>query len=726
MAIPAPRYLEIRKLHIRLSEGIRMRRFFLMSVRWAALVLIPAVGLSPSTAAEGTETGPAIAAKDLLNPYKAPVLPPPIVKATVLAKLEGKHPRILLPQGGLPEYLKRAKGTHRHIAAEIRELADLILGKGIEKQPKNAEGPMRRALRKPGLLAWAYAATGDVKYRDAAIRWTLACCRYPHWDIDVDLAAGHALVAISQVYDWFYETLTPEQRRIIRDKVALQGKRMALVWGKKKVKGGTWWTRSFLQNHGMINSAGLFIAGLAFHGEIPDAEVWIDLAEKHFDKVFSIVNEDGSNMEGINYWGYGTEHLLLYAEAARSVLGRDYFKSSGYLRNTGRFFLAHTTPWLRFGDHAVPYASPGLSAGTHGPSHILWCIAGSAGDGLMQHMGDLAWRKKLNAWSPMRAYALLWYEPEIKATPPESKATDFAFADLGIATARSSWKEDATLLWFKCGPFQGRAATKVFNKNVCSPHGRPDQSVFQIISRGERLTAYGNHLCANQSMILIRGHGQVGESPRGLMGRALIGLKQAQLLRADSTREYAYFAGDVGDVYRKEAGLKQLRRHVIYLKPDDVLVVDDVLLGEAPKKATKPAKGENGKAAADVVWQLQAAHPARKVAPRHFVVSAKKGALDVMSCLPEEVTMDAPGPRDNRGYMVAKVFQTIHPIRIQVRPKSKRPILVTYLHCRTPKDQPATRPEVQREADLLTVRVDVAGKKRSVTVDLDKSVCTVR
>ena len=310
--------------------------------------------------------------------YVRPQLPPKVTPRPLEA-MAGVHPRILLPEGGMAELIERGQTTHSQFVGRIREMADRIIERGPSPSA-NTERTGRVALRKPAQLAWAYAATGETKYRDAAIRFALACCEYPKWHIDVDLAASHGAVALSQVYDWFYHDMTEEQRTTIREKMRYQGNLLNSPFGPEKVVGGTWWTQSYLQNHGMENTAGLAAAGIVFYEEIPEARDWLDNAERHMDKVLSICNDDGSSMEGMNYWAYGVEHLLLWSELAKSALGRDYFATSGHLRNLGRFFIGLSAPWMVEGDHVFPYGAPILSTGTHGPYHILFKSAAISRD----------------------------------------------------------------------------------------------------------------------------------------------------------------------------------------------------------------------------------------------------------------------------------------------------------------------------------------------------------
>ncbi len=645
-----------------------------------------------------------------------PKIPPAAkVGSRPLDKMAGVHPRILIPAGGLAELRKRAETTHRRFVPGIKKMADDIMAKGPQLDPKQTESNMRQQMRKPGQLAWAYIATGDTKYRDAAIEYTMVACNYPKWHIDVDLAAAHGMVAISQVYDWFYDDLTEQQRKTILKKIRYQGNLLNSPFVLKKVKGGTWWTRTLLQNHGMENCAGLFAGGAVFYHEIPEAREWFNNAEEHFDKVFSIMPDDGSSMEGMNYWGYSAEHLLLYADMARQITGRDFFATSGHLQNLGKFLIGMTTPWLRNQDHVFPFAAPIVSTGMHGPYHLMYKSAAISRHPQTQDMGDKTWDDFV-PWSPFKPYVLLWYDPTVEPIDFRTSPTANVFPEHGFVTVRDSWDENATALWFKCGPFQGKAASKRFKKSVASPHARADQMSFQIVTRGQRMTSYGNWKCEQYSYPMFRGVAQYGgDRKSGLNGGEIFKMAKVEpsLKRVTTSEGFDYIAGDAGKIYRDEAGVKSFRRHIVFLKPDDILIIDDIKLSRG--KSDKP----------DVDWRLQALAQPRKITDNHFVIERENAAMDVIQCLPGDFAMSATGAIDNDGYAMAKQLMTVYRLDIESTEPVSDTVLVTYLRCRNTTDAPPARPEVSLDGRTVTAKVETADGSKLVEVNLRNFTCKV-
>jgi hypothetical protein len=81
--------------------------------------------------------------------------------------------------------------------------------------------------------ALAWLLTGNQQYLDAARRWSLAACGYPHWGLGTedgsDLAAGHQLYGLALVYDWLYSSLDPEAGATARVWIDLSLERFRLT-----------------------------------------------------------------------------------------------------------------------------------------------------------------------------------------------------------------------------------------------------------------------------------------------------------------------------------------------------------------------------------------------------------------------------------------------------------------------------------------------------------------
>jgi len=178
--------------------------------------------------------------------------------------------------------------------------------------------------------------------------------------------------------------------------------------------------------------------------------------------------------------------------------------------------------------------------------------------------------------------AMLWYDATVDTHRPAAIPLTKRFHDWDLAIMRSSWRQDATICSFRCSPVGGHQAEHIQRPAYPgSGHCHPDANSFTIFSRGEWLAADAGAALTKQThhhnTLTFNGVGQRGEGHRWLRGRALFGLAhKPRLVFQDSTPDYEYFAGDASHGYRKEAGLRKFLRHFLYVKPDTVVIVDQV------------------------------------------------------------------------------------------------------------------------------------------------------
>jgi hypothetical protein len=151
--------------------------------------------------------------------------------------------------------------------------------------------------------------------------------------------------------------------------------------------------------------------------------------------------------------------------------------------------------------------------------------------------------------------------------------------------ARSSWTDpDATLVGFKCGPFMGRTLSRDAVFDYGTGHQDADSGSFQLFSHGEFLAIdplyTGKERTEDHSTMLFKGHGQLGEQNAFGSMEALRFGHHPEIVHAETTARYDYVVGDVTRAYHPALGLARFVRHLLFLKPDVLLVADDVALRE--------------------------------------------------------------------------------------------------------------------------------------------------
>lgn len=521
---------------------------------------------------------------------------------------EGVHPRLFLTAGELPGLREKAKTTHREILASLEKMLDGEL-RGYEPMtPGKAAGqvdldPLRGHGSIPGIVAFSALITQDPKRIALAKKWLLAECAIERWGTakggeddghEHDLVAGHALAGVALAYDWLYDVLTPAERTRVRNKLANQAAVMYAA-ASVRMKKSRGWQDSLFQNHNWVNNAGLGLAGWALEGEFAEAPEWAAQAEANARRVLEAWAgvTDGSNHEGYQYWSYGTEALLMTLDQMKRRGSGDPFAGSAWLRAAAAWRLAGTMP--RTGDHLG--VGDCIRQEIHSAPAVLRKLAAEYRQGFAQELAsEVAAHMNATRRGGQAPFEFLWYDAGLAPEPLEKQALSAYFPDQGLVTARSAWAPGATFFSFKCGAPGGRtqfdhARGEAPDVTYCDMgHDHADQNSFTFYARESYLLDDGLYekpkSTANHNTVLVDGKGQLGE------GRAWFSPPDMEFLTADRTGKILFFkdstthvetAGEASRCYDPALGLKRFTRRALYLRPDVVLLVDD-LEADKPRK----------------------------------------------------------------------------------------------------------------------------------------------
>ncbi len=438
------------------------------------------------------------------------------------------------------------------------------------------DGAIREFGDRIPFMALAYLITEDDKYLIGTRRWMNALSSYKDWASNTDLGAAHLLFSMSVAYDWLYDKWTTEERSRFSNKIF----KHANILHQTLKKGSTWWTRReyLMQNHNYTNVMSIAVAGIALQNETPDTNEWIIDAEQNFQKVLQLLSPDGASHEGVGYWGYGIESLLKYYLANPKIDRSHIIKNSSFFQNTARFRLYASLPG--YVDN-VDYAdSPRFD--WNGPGYSLRALASIFSDG---HAQWLAERIEIaRGVIPHHSWLnLLWYDESVTPIPPDNLPIFSFFDNLGIFISRSDWTDDATWVFFKAGPSQGKLAE---SKDIYTgSHIHPDAGNFLVWAKGNWLVVDDGNVykkrTENHNVLLFNEIGQLGE------GEKWFNLKPAKEYAAtskfthlDLQTKYQYLAAEIGCMYPPEAGVKTWTRSFIWLPPDNLIIHDDIVLSK--------------------------------------------------------------------------------------------------------------------------------------------------
>ena len=498
------------------------------------------------------------------------------------------HPRLFLDAGRFEALRGQIQSTHASIWRTVKGRADRFLGTpppAYERPttPDDEQLWQRDVGNLMPYFALAYRLTGDARYLAAAKSYALAAASYPTWGAGknqgIALAASHLLSGVSIVYDWLQAELTGPERAALRAAIATHA---AEIYAYQS--SGPGGARPLLVNSTWVRVSALGTAGFVLQGEDPAAPQWSDFVTRYFRGVMASLGPDGASFEGVGYWGYSVEYLLRYLDLA-ATLGNEDLHQNDWLRKTAFYRLYLSLPagaWSKT-DSVVDIAdSPRLN--WYGPDYSLRALARLFRDAHAQWLAAQIDAKGVadldSSW-----LSLVWFDPSLEPEAPSSLPTLRYFTDMGIVSARSGWSGTESLVVFKSGPFAGHHVMDALAYDPGAYHAHPDANHFVLFGGGEWLIrddGYGPKSTKQHNALLVNGRGQVGEGGKEFNSAAALAARAiARIVEARSTPAIDLMTGDATQTYPKELGVERAVRHLLFLKPDVLIVLDDI-------KTTKP------------------------------------------------------------------------------------------------------------------------------------------
>ncbi|MFD0959689.1 Ig-like domain-containing protein [Paenibacillus chungangensis] len=430
------------------------------------------------------------------------------------------------------------------------------------------------------LISFAYLLTDDPVYLNAAKDWAVTASQYPTWGRgyaeNADLAAGHLLYGLATFYDWLYDDLDAQTRTTVKNVLLERGN----IMYQAAIRDDGWkWTEHYLQNHMWVATTGLTAAALALYDEDTSVLPWIDISLDKILKTMDVLGEDGATHEGYSYQQYGLEYLLKFMDLSRKMMNIDLFRNT-WFKNAVKYQIYMATPknsWV-FPENHIDIADD-VRVNWYGPDYLLHVLAAEYNDGHAQRMA----REVSTMSAPSSLWmGLLWYDPSLQEEPASIQPTLHHFDDIGIVSARSDWSGDESLIAFKSGPPLGHKAMDISDplKDWGSWHVHPDANHFVFHGNGEWLLrddGYAYKHTSNHNTLLIDGQGQFGEGKIGFTARELQQRKaKPTILKAEYGPIVDHIIGEASEAYPTSKGLTKYKRHLLYVKPDILIVVDDI------------------------------------------------------------------------------------------------------------------------------------------------------
>lgn len=508
------------------------------------------------------------------------------------------HPRVMT-QGNDIDVIRREAVSHPAYQG-IVDKAEKILEYEIYDGPLGDSDPAvnKRITVQTGKevgyfnnVLQGYVLTGDKALLDNMLERLEVLLTWP----TNDLLGSGVLTALSMSYDILYDELSAEMKQRMLERIEQQMKRALGNWS------GSIETRQVENHFWQMEVAGNFSAALATVHDLDIAEDMLEYLYELFFARFPNLSEkyDGGWAEGMGYFGVNKSCVVDMAVWMKKLGNVNVFEMPWY-RNLPDFYTYFAPVGGQiagFGDMHDRRANgngEGLSA-----AFILSCETRSpAANYRLVKQLDAPQKRPYNVYDIEPWYQIVNSVKFDESTleMPGEMPDEKIFYSTGMAAMHSDIDNvpEGTSVYFRSSPFGAKG------------HMHANQNCFNIARRGERIfystgyytsfadphsmTSYRNTRAANT--ILVNGCGQAfGHEGYGFIKRSLAG-DGLTYVCGDATAAYKpttdkqFLSMNAGSGVKEtseygvgDAKLKLFERHLVYLRPD-IVVVYDVLESE--------------------------------------------------------------------------------------------------------------------------------------------------
>ncbi|MEJ7842577.1 MAG: heparinase II/III family protein [Rubrobacter sp.] len=249
------------------------------------------------------------------------------------------HPRVIADRPAF-DAINASRETDAEIRADYEELkriaeTEIMPSALVEYEPTGA-GEKHKTGRELvhrlftlGLL-YRLDPTENAVFADKAIQEMSSAAGFPDWQPQSALDLGEITTAMSVGYDWCFDRMADDERRVVRDAI--------LGLGIKDYMSTP--NRNYAGNWNHVIQSGIGVGCMAIKGETGEERTVAaarNRVEASLPTGLAAFSPHGGTAEGVNYWSYGWQYLThffrttLTAEGAYSPLvDREGLRYSGY------------------------------------------------------------------------------------------------------------------------------------------------------------------------------------------------------------------------------------------------------------------------------------------------------------------------------------------------------------------------------------------------------------
>ena len=283
------------------------------------------------------------------------------------------HPRIILTG----EDFARIKATEDPIYEAAKKNTVAIADEYMMKPVLEYNIPdgirllavSRGVLRRTFNLGMAYKLTDDVKYARRLYMELENAASFKDWNPYHHLDVGEMSFAMALGYDWIYECMSEDEKKVLRDAIIRNGLNTTMddYLDRERRRSYRWYQDNPGDNWKFVCNGGATVAVLAICDEDDvDREFLSDICGYAFENTYRAVRDmylaDGSYSEGFTYWNYASDYLGYYVSSLKSATGTDYgladytpVETSAYYV---KFMCSNTFRSFNFGDAIDEFTCP--------------------------------------------------------------------------------------------------------------------------------------------------------------------------------------------------------------------------------------------------------------------------------------------------------------------------------------------------------------------------------
>ena len=253
-----------------------------------------------------------------------------------------EHPRIMLfeeDEKAIAKMVEDHDQWEKIHAAILQESEEILSLPPVERIQigRRLLGKSREALRRIFHLSYAFRMTGEDKFLQRAEKELLAVSHFSDWNPSHFLDVAEMTMAVAIGYDWLFEHLSEDSRKIMREAIVKKGLEPSYDDQYN-------WFLTATHNWNQVCNAGMTFGAMAIYEDYPElAKKTIERGIESIKLPMEDYQPDGAYPEGYSYWDYGTSFNVLFLSALEKAYNDDFGLNStpGFLKTAG--FYEHMT-----------------------------------------------------------------------------------------------------------------------------------------------------------------------------------------------------------------------------------------------------------------------------------------------------------------------------------------------------------------------------------------------